>query len=197
MIAEVYYKNLNRDIQFQTKPKERKVFLSEAKKWYKIYVEAHTELKKDNDVTMIYNGLDSEIKMIDNPDNLKMPEDNKKVALTDEQKKKKEEILKERKLADKKAKKEECLKEGKSEEECNLMIKKDELQERYDSCVESKTEEECAPLLEEYKKALEGNTSTTLNTPKKEGAKDLVSSPLKKEEKKVTPKLEKKIENKK
>ena len=156
MIAEVYYKNLNQNPKYQEKPKERKKFLSEAKKWYKLYVDAHKELRKDNDIVMIYNSIDSEIKMIDNPDNLKTPEENKKVELTEEQKKKKEEILKQRKEAEIQAKKDECLKEGKSEEECNIIVKKYELQEKYDTCVETKSEEECASILKELENVMNG-----------------------------------------
>ena len=156
IIADIYYKNLNRDPKYQEKPKERKKFLKNAKKWYKIYVDAHKELRKDNDIVMIYNSLDSEIKSIDNPDNLKLPEENKKVELTEEQKKKKAEILAQRKAEDLKNKKEECLKDGKSEEECNIIVKKYELQDKYDTCITQKSEEECASILKELEDVMNG-----------------------------------------
>jgi len=156
IIADIYYKNLNRDPKYQEKPEERKKFLKNAKKWYKIYVDAHKELRKDNDIVMIYNSLDSEIKSIDNPDNLKLPEENKKVELTEEQKKKKAEILAQRKAEELKNKKEECLKDGKSEEECNIIVKKYELQDKYDTCVTQKSEEECAYILKELEDVMNG-----------------------------------------
>lgn len=193
MIAEVYYKNLNQNPKYQTKPKERKKFLTKAKKWYKLYIDEHKELRKDNDTVMIYNGIDSEIKMINNPDNLKTPEDNKKVELTDEQKKKKSEIIKQRKLADIKAKKEECIKKGKSEEECSLIVKKYELQEKYDACIEKKSEKECAPILKELEDIMNGKTQEVNKPTDKKNAKDKpMADPKngekKKEVKKVTPK---------
>jgi len=208
IIAEVYYKNLNQDPKYQTKPKERKKFLAEAKKWYKLYVDAHKELRKDNDIVMIYNSLDSEIKMIDNPDNLKTPEEGKKAELTEEQKKKKAEIIAQRKLANIKAKKEECLKEGKSEEECNIIIKKYELQEKYDLCIEVKSEEECAPILKELEDIMNGKTEKkeevnksadkkdskdvkSATVPKAKGEKE-TKKEVKKEEKKEVKKEEKK-----
>jgi len=190
MIAEVYHKNLYRDPKYQEKPKDRKKFLVLAKKWYKKYVDAHKNLRKDNNILMTYNSLDSEIKMIENPDNLKTPEDEtKKVELTEEQKKKKEEILAARKKEAKKVKYDKCITDGETEEICKKKLAKEELSDKYDTCLETKTEKECESILKELETLDKAPETTTADVKeeinKSTDAKKTTADGEKKEKKKT------------